>query len=269
MAVHRRYTGSSRQPSFWGGSRRGKIQKRRILGIILLLGIYVYIFYSLFVSPFSIRWRGIFRDTAYPEGYSIRGLDVSHHQGKINWKKVGKAEIGSEPVSFVFLKATEGVAMVDRCYKENYQGAADNGLLRGAYHYFLPNLSAHRQAHHFIKTANLSSGDLSPVLDVEESRGLTPAALQDSVHVWLDIVEKHYHVRPIIYTGVKFKQSYLSEISDYPFWLAHYYVKKLQYTGRWDFWQHSDRGQIDGIRGDVDVNVYNGSMYNLRQLTIP
>ena len=49
----------------------------------------------------------------------------------------------------------------------------------------------------------------------------------------------------------------------------HYYVKKLQYTGRWDFWQHSDRGQIDGIRGDVDVNVYNGSMYNLRQLTIP
>ena len=70
------------------------------------------------MSPFSIRWRGIFRDTAYPEGYSIRGLDVSHHQGKIDWKKVGNAEIGSEPVSFVFMKATEGVAMVDRCYKE-------------------------------------------------------------------------------------------------------------------------------------------------------
>ena len=68
---------------------------------------------------------------------------------------------------------------------------------------------------------------------------------------------------------MKYELSYVSEISDCPFWVAHYYVKKLQYTCRWDFWQHSDRGQIDGIRGDVDVNVYNGSMYNLRQLTIP
>ena len=159
--------------------------------------------------------------------------------------------------------------MVDRRYKENYKGAADHGLLRGAYHYFLPNLSARGQAQHFIRTAKLISGDLSPVLDVEESRGLTPAALQDSVRVWLDVVGKHYRVRPIIYTGLKFKQSYLAQISDYPFWLAHYYVKDPQYTDRWDFWQHSDRGQIEGIRGGVDVNVFNGSMYNLRQLTIP
>ena len=253
----------------WGVPRLGRIGKRRIFGFVLLLAVYIYIFYSLFVSPFSLRWRGIFRDTTYPEGYSIRGIDVSHHQGAINWEKVSKAEMGREPVSFVFMKATEGVSMVDHRYKENYKGAADHGLLRGAYHYFLPNLSARRQAQHFIRTAKLSSGDLSPVLDVEESRGMTPAALQDSVRVWLDVVGKHYGVRPIIYTGVKFKQSYLGQISDYPFWLAHYYVKNLEYTDRWDFWQHSDRGQIEGIRGGVDVNVFNGSMYNLRQLTIP
>ena len=118
----------------WGGFWSGKIRKRRVFGFVLLLAVYAYIFYSLFVSPFSLRWRGIFRDTTYPEGYSIRGIDVSHHQGEIDWAKVSKAEMGKEPVSFVFMKATEGVSMVDRRYKENYKGAAENGVLRGAYH---------------------------------------------------------------------------------------------------------------------------------------
>ena len=79
-----------------------------------------------------------------------------------------------------------------------------------------------------------------------------------------------YHVKPIIYTYYKFKLKYLSDrrFDSYPYWIAHYYVDKVEYTGPWKFWQHTDAGRLPGIKGYVDFNIYNGSYYDLRQLTI-
>ena len=84
------------------------------------------------------------------------------------------------------------------------------------------------------------------------------------------IVEAHYKVKPILYTYQKFKVKYLNdEIFDqYPFWLAHYYVEKVQHKGKWMFWQHSDLGEIDGIKEKVDLNIFNGSLYQLIKFTI-
>ncbi|GAB6982561.1 hypothetical protein JCM15908A_09360 [Prevotella dentasini JCM 15908] len=118
----------------------------------------------------------------------------------------------------------------------------------------------------------LSPGDLPPVLDVESKpKNLTVQDFQQNILTWLHIVEDRYHVKPIIYTYYKFKDLYLSDsrFDDYPYWIAHYYVDKMEYEGPWKFWQHTDAGRLPGISGYVDLDIYNGSYYDLRQLLIP
>lgn len=87
---------------------------------------------------------------------------------------------------------------------------------------------------------------------------------------WLHIVEDQYHVKPILYTYYKFKEKYLSDqrFDSYPYWIAHYYVDKMEYKGEWKFWQHTDAGRLSGIKGYVDFNLYNGSYYDLKQLCL-
>lgn len=250
---------------FQGGQRRWLL-----VGALLLLALYLVVTYGLIVSPFSSWWRGIYGVQHYPSEYNIRGIDVSHHQGKINWEAVRRDEIGDVPVSFAFVKATEGCSWVDGCFKYNFNETRENGILRGAYHFFRPKYSASGQARHFIRTVALEAGDLPPVLDVEVSEGLSSQAVADSALVWLSLVEAHYGVSPIVYSNYKFRTQYLSDsrFDDYPYWIAHYYEDTLQYTGAWKFWQNTDRGRISGIKGFVDINCYNGSMYDLKKLTI-
>ena len=78
-------------------------------------------------------------------------------------------------------------------------------------------------------------------------------------------------MKPIIYTGYKFKLHYLNTpaFDEYPYWIAHYYVEKLEYRGKWNFWQHTDCGKVTGIKGNVDCNIFNGSFEDLMKLTIP
>lgn len=250
------------------GLKRGNGPKW--VGGLLLGAVYIYLFYAQVIAPFTGRWRGIYGDPHCPEGYSIRGIDVSHYQGKIDWKEVAGAQIGSEPISFVFIKATEGTGLVDRNFHYNFDEAANAGLIRGAYHYFLPDSSAESQARHFIRNVRLENGDLPPVLDIETRGSLTDDELRKRARRWLDIVERHYGVKPILYTYNKFRCEYLgtSEFEAYPYWIAHYYVDTLAYDGAWKFWQHTDGGRVRGIRGKVDLNAYNGSMYDLRRLTL-
>ena len=109
------------------------------------------------------------------------------------------------------------------------------------------------------------------MLDVEHKpKNVSTEEFQRDVLTWLHIVEDKYHVKPIIYTYYKFKMEYLNTdvFEDYPYWIAHYYVDKVEYNGPWKFWQHTDAGRLPGINGNVDLNIYNGSYYDLRQLTI-
>lgn len=238
--------------------------------VISAIGLACYLVYIYLVSPYTSRWQALYGKENYPEGYSIRGIDVSHHQGEINWKKLSKAQIGDEPISFVFIKATEGKDFLDTNFNENFYQAREYGLIRGAYHYFKPNVSAKEQALYFLKQVHLEEGDLPPVLDIEEQGDLTPDQLQKASLTWLKTVEVRYKVPPIIYTNYKFKVKYLNtkEFERYPYWIAHYYVRKLAYQGPWKFWQHTDCGKLSGIRTNVDLNIYNGSMYDLRRLCL-
>lgn len=233
---------------------------------------YIWVFYYFFVSPFGFRWRALYGDANYPEGYEIHGIDISHYQGKIDWDELrNNGMIERCPVRFVMIKATEGSTRIDDRFKENFYQAREYGFIRGAYHFWSTRSSGRAQAEHFLRQVKLEDGDLPPVLDVEhKAKDQTPEEFKESVLTWLRLVEKAYDAKPIIYTYYKFKLTYLNDsvFNDYPYWIAHYYVDSVKYEGPWKFWQHTDCGRLPGIKGYVDFNIYNGSYYDLQQLTL-
>ena len=240
-------------------------------GAMLFAVIYAWGFYYFFVSPTGFRWRAIYGDADYPEGYEIHGIDISHYQGEIDWGKLRNAMIEGCPVRFVMIKATEGSSRLDENFNDNFYNAREYGFMRGAYHFWSNRSTPRAQAYYFLKQVHLEDGDLPPVLDVEHKpANKTVEDFQTDVLTWLHIVEDKYHVKPIIYTNYKFKDAYLGApvFDDYPYWIAHYYVDKVEYKGHWKFWQHTDAGKLPGIKGYVDFNIYNGSFYDLKQLTI-
>lgn len=241
------------------------------LGGVGIIGLYIWVFYHFFVSPFGFRWRALYGDAKNPKGYEIRGIDISHYQGKINWEKLSNAQIEHSPIRFVVIKATEGSTQIDDCFQDNFKNARDYGFIRGAYHFWSNKSSARDQARFFLKKVHLKDGDLPPVLDVENKpEDMSVEDFQREILTWMHIVEDKYHVKPILYTYYKFKNQYLntSVFDDYPYWIAHYYVDEIEYEGDWKFWQHTDAGRLPGIKGTVDFNLYNGSYYDLKKLCI-
>ena len=241
------------------------------IGGTAVIVLYVFLFYHFFVGPTGFRWRALYGDAEYPEGYEIHGIDISHYQGKIDWEQLTNAMIKGCPVRFVIIKSTEGSSRLDENFRENFNQARDFGFIRGVYHFWSNKSTARDQAYYFLDQVHLTDGDLPPVLDIEHKPAdKSVEDFQRDVLTWLHIVEDKYHVKPIIYTYYKFKEQYLSApvFEDYPYWIAHYYVDKVQYKGKWKFWQHTDVGKLPGIKGYVDFNIYNGSYYELKQLCI-
>lgn len=241
------------------------------IGGTAVIVLYVFLFYHFFVGPTGFRWRALYGDAEYPEGFEIHGIDISHYQGKIDWEQLKNAMIKGCPVRFVIIKSTEGSSRLDENFRENFNQARDFGFIRGVYHFWSNKSTAREQAYYFLDQVHLTDGDLPPVLDIEHKPAdKSVEDFQRDVLTWLHIVEDKYHAKPIIYTYYKFKEQYLSApvFEDYPYWIAHYYVDKVQYKGKWKFWQHTDVGKLPGIKGYVDFNIYNGSYYELKQLCI-
>ena len=241
------------------------------IGGTAVIVLYVFLFYHFFVGPTGFRWRALYGDAEYPEGFEIHGIDISHYQGKIDWEQLKNAMIKGCPVRFVIIKSTEGSSRLDENFRENFNQARDFGFIRGVYHFWSNKSTAREQAYYFLDQVHLTDGDLPPVLDIEHKPAdKSVEDFQRDVLTWLHIVEDKYHVKPIIYTYYKFQERYLSApvFEDYPYWIAHYYVDKVQYKGKWKFWQHTDVGKLPGIKGYVDFNIYNGSYYELKQLCI-
>ncbi|HEX8427919.1 MAG TPA: glycoside hydrolase family 25 protein [Hymenobacter sp.] len=199
-------------------------------------------------------------------GYAVHGIDVSSYQGRIDWKEVSRNQ-----VKFAFIKATEGVTLRDPRFQRNWNGAHQAGMYRGAYHYFQPTYDGARQANLFTRTVPLAPGDLPPVLDVEHAEFHDVSIMRRNVAVWLRLVERHYGVRPILYSNYSFYKRYLAGHFDkYPLWLAHYEVDQPRLPReKWIIWQHSDESYIPGIRGAVDFNVFQGNFQSLLALRIP
>lgn len=207
-----------------------------------------------------------------PEGYTVRGIDISHHQGTIDWELLrNRGSVDDQPLCFVFMKATEGGDIVDRQFSRNFAAARKYGIVRGAYHFYRHATPAKQQAANFIRQVKLEAGDLPPVLDVEvKPDGVSVEDFRQGVLEWLVRVEQHYGVRPILYTYHSFRQQYMNDsvFNLYPYWIAHYYVDSVRYQGPWAFWQYSDSGELYGIKGPVDLDIFRGSLEDLQSLTL-
>jgi lysozyme len=199
--------------------------------------------------------------------YDIHGIDVSRYQKRIDWKEISGFKSGKDSVgiTFAFVKATEGKSLLDRYFDYNWKETKKHKIIRGAYHYYKPNVNSAMQATNFIKHVKLRTGDLPPVLDIEEVGKLGNANMKKGIKNWLKLIEKHYGVKPIIYTNVNFYKKYLSgkEFQGYYFWIAHY-TKTTPNVGKdWLFWQYSDKGVIKNIGSKVALNVHKGTKEEL------
>jgi lysozyme len=205
-----------------------------------------------------------------PENFNIHGIDVSHHQDNINWDLVQSMQVRNVRIGFAFIKATEGLGKVDSHFNRNWYHARDAGLCRGAYHFFLATKSGKLQAENFIDVVELKAGDLPPVLDVEQTYGVSPDKMRREIHAFLQTVEEYYGVRPILYTNVDFYRQYLDgEFDEYPLWVAHYLQQDKPRINRdWLFWQHSEQGRVNGITSHVDFDVFNGDSVQFRNLLL-
>jgi lysozyme len=202
------------------------------------------------------------------EGKSI-GLDVSEYQGKIHWSYVDTLE-KKYPLDFVFIRATVGRDRKDRQFNRNWLGAKENKMIRGAYHYYRPNENSLEQAKLFIETVTLRKGDLPPILDIEKlPKHQSLDSLKVGLKRWLKAVEAHYGVKPIIYTGEKYYDDFLKEeFGNYLFWIANYNFYREEIADDWLFWQFTEKASIPGIKGNVDVNIYNGDLQQLQYITV-
>ncbi len=191
-----------------------------------------------------------------PEGFPSIGLDVSHHQGDINWKKLMTESGFDTLIHFVYCKATEGNTHLDTKWLRN-RGILNNlGIPNGAYHFFIPTDPPRPQAAHFLNIWQKRDIDLPPVLDVE-TEGFSDEDLIAKMQIWLDVVEKESGMRPVIYTSLHFYETkFKNAFPDHKFWIAAYSRKPdCIEDERIIHWQYSETGKLPGIKELVDLNV--------------
>lgn len=204
------------------------------------------------------------RPTERLTSYEVHGIDVSHYQGTINWP-----QIAAQDIQFAYIKATEGEWLQDSMFCRNWKASKAAGIRRGAYHFYRPSVDVRKQIANFVELVELEQGDLPPVLDIEVLDGITTEELIPNLKYWLNIMEVEYGMRPVLYTNVKFYNKHLAgQFDEYPTWIARYNDEAPQLASRntWQFWQYGSRGRLDGIQGDVDFNVFDGTPKDLERL---
>lgn len=198
----------------------------------------------------------------------LHGIDVSRYQAEVNWAHVKESNI-----AFAFIKATEGNFLKDRYFDRNWEYSRQHGIKRGAYHFFLPWVPAENQLEHFKRTVKLEPGDLAPVLDVETiAKDITDADLRSNIRAWLEGAEKHYGVKPIIYTYQAFYDRKLKGyFPEYHFWIARYkdMEPNVHPGDKMAFWQYSEKGLVKGVSSPVDVNWFYGDHAALSKYCVP
>ncbi len=233
--------------------------KRIIISVFLLLIIGALAIKGYFLG----YWR-----FNYPSKnkYPVRGIDVSHHQGAIDWDKLSK-----QGVDFVYIKASEGGNFKDPEFSRNWRNAARIRLSRGAYHFFTFRKSGLDQAENFIRTVPVEAGVLPPVIDFEfggNSKDVpSKEIVLEEMSEFVRQVEKKYGKTPIIYVTQSSYESFFKEEGyRYRFWIRDiFWTPDLSGRKKWVFWQYANNGRIQGINGRVDLNVFTGSQQEFQE----
>ncbi|MES1199747.1 MAG: GH25 family lysozyme [Pseudomonadota bacterium] len=196
-----------------------------------------------------------------------QGVDVSAHQGPIDWRTLQNAGI-----RFAYIKATEGSDYVDPRFRANWEDTERVGLYRGAYHYFTLCRSGADQAANFLHTAPpRSAGTLPPAVDLEHKgpcrHGPTTTDVVGELRAYLDAVEAGYGARPILYTTREFHDAHLADFPRERFWIRSLYTPPDFRRAEWVFWQHHNMARRPGVNGPVDLDAFRGDERALRALT--
>ncbi len=199
----------------------------------------------------------------YPsrEKYPIRGIDVSNHQGKIDWILVPKSEI-----SFVYIKASEGGNFKDKSFSYNWKSAKAQGFPVGAYHFFTLCTSGKEQAENFISTAPKEIDSLPPVVDLEFlgncKENSSMKNVSNEIQDFLNRVDSYYTKKTILYLTYEFIDRYIGpNFQDRPIWIRNLFKHPNTFSNqKWILWQYKSRGSLPGISGPVDMNVLNGEL---------
>lgn len=186
----------------------------------------------------------------------MRGIDVSHFCGKVDWQKVKDAGY-----RFAFAKATEGVDLKDPSFDLYWGKIKEMGLKRGAYHFYVTEDDPTDQANFFIQNVSLQTGDFLPTVDIEHIGHGTKPGLVERLKIFLGILENHFGVKPMVYTSRKFWNSHLNDhFNQYPLWIAEYGVETPTIPKGWKvwhIWQWKENAVIPGVEKSADLNVFN------------
>jgi lysozyme len=227
-------------------------------GMNFLQAILRTIFYVVVGGVISIVGAAFFFMNWEPDrdDFPIRGIDVSHHQGDIDWAQVAKDDI-----AFAYIKASEGHSFNDPAFARNWAGAGTVGLSRGAYHYFNLCKPGAEQAANFLKVLPEDQNMLAPMLDLEVPEDCADQLSVDDVlqevSQFAAIVEQKAGKRVIFYAPEEFFLTYLKGRGlNRRLWVRSVW-RSPSYAKDWLIWQYHDRGAVKGISGNVDLNVLN------------
>lgn len=224
----------------------------------------VFFLFSFFIIFCSEKTREAKRTQLFPElreKYPIWGIDVSHYQGKIDWKKTKGSGL-----RFAYIKATEGTDFVDSRFERNWKDAKRLGVPRGAYHFYRLCKDAKKQAANFIRTVPAEFSSLPPVIDLELHKNCSKPPNRDAflrdLKKFSKLLEKEYEKKPILYVIWDFYEKYLiGEVNDFSLWISDPWGHEepvLPEVRKWTLWQYDYKGRLKGISGDVDLNFFNG-----------
>lgn len=200
--------------------------------------------------------------------YPVRGLDVSHHQGSIDWE-----EVSNSGYVFAFIKATEGGDHRDNNFVYNWKEAQKAGLKVSAYHYYSFCKTPSEQFSNFSNVVPKNIGGIPPAIDLEYDKNCNSAIDVDAFRLnlltFITKIKSFYHVNPVLYCNEDFYLKYLavSDFDDCLIWVRNTYKRPDLGNGvLYEFWQYSSKGSVKGVKGFVDLNVYNGTKDQFLQM---
>lgn len=212
--------------------------------------------------------------------YEIRGIDVSHYQGEIDWQALQE-----QKVRFAYIKATEGSSYIDERFAVNYAEGRNTSLKIGAYHFFSFDSPGLSQAEHFIDTVEDFEGMLAPAVDVEfygnkKDNPPEPDQVERELKEYLALVEQAYERKPVIYATMESWELYIrGKFDEYPLWIRDIWKKPVLHSPeddgreyRWTFWQYTNRGRLTGFSGEekfIDLNVFYGTEEEWQEFLAP
>ena len=266
-------------------SRRAKISKSRknkykryqkqytitiIVSMIIISSVFLIVYDS--IKKAKREQFHSFYDNKFSHKYPVRGVDVSRHNGLVNW-----TQLKNEGVTFAYIKSTEGASHVDIKYSDNYANAKQAELKVGSYHLYTFVKDGSLQAEHFIRNTKVGSKDLIPAIDVEHSKGNKFSNDKDYIqHVIVELMKlecelyDYYGVHPLIYTNKDCYKLYIEKnFPDNKIWMSDLHNEPQIQDNNWIMWQFSHSGKIDGINGDIDLNYFRYSFRQLDLLLMP